>query len=111
MLLLLLATPQHYFFPNSLLYFGLVQFIAAGSDGPQRGQFGHCAGFTQPIPAMSDTVALAERNQLPDIESQAILFLMFTLKQSGMCESQQLPLPPQYQLRPCILGRFSCCVF
>ena len=95
---MLLATPHHFvlpfFLPNSLLYFGLVQFIAAGSDGPQRGQFGHCAGFTQPIPAMSDTVALAERNQLPDIESQAILFLMFALKQSGMCESQQLPLPP-----------------
>ena len=81
MLLLLVATNILYrlwlLFPNSLLYFGLVQFIAVGSDPPQREQFGHCAGFTNPIPAMSDTLALEGR------ETNCLIRKVKMLKQFG----------------------------
>ena len=57
------------------------------------------------------------RNQLPDnMESEDLEAIWFHILRllhcSKTCVSDQLPLPPPDQLRPpCILSRFSSCVF
>ena len=71
-----------------------------------------------PIPAMSNTVALEETNCLIIWKVKILKQFGFTIEtaalqlQRDMCVSDQLPLPRPHQLRPpCILSRFSSCVF
>ena len=67
---------------------------------------------------MSNTVALEETNCLIIWKVKILKQFGFTIEtaalqlQRDMCVSDQLPLPRPHQLRPpCILSRFSSCVF